>query len=560
MRLGNQLKAILAAAGVIAAAITVTTATAETDITPDFHNDAIHSLNTTDANITNIELGDMGNGNFSFAIPLDGEFVNIEIWQHSIRSPLYRVIEQREDGSYVDVEPSPVSTYRGMVAEIPGAVVAASSWDGQVYGMVLMPDGSRHWIEPLSSRMPGVDPTLHAVYAQEDVIPTLGVCAVVDSFIEETEKLRDPEDQVANGRGTACGGICVAEFGADADVEFYQAFGSNTTNVENIINNIMNSVNVLYENQVQITHQITGIIVRTAEPDPYSSSSAGTLLGQFRSHWQNVVGNSIPHDTAQLFTGRNLSGSTIGIAYLSGVCTSLKYSVVQTTCCSSFACRTDLTAHELGHNWSSEHHSGGNSTMNPSLVCANNFITPSRNMITAFRDTRNCLSPLPPADPPGSFNLVTPPNGATDVARNPLLQWTASEDVAFYRVSIADNPAFTSPKLNEFGTSNTQISTLPPNFLDEGVTYYWKVTAFNDAGQTSSTPAISTFTTFASDPEPCEGDADGNGIVDLNDLNLVLTNFGSTVVPGTNGDVNDDGLVDLNDLNLVLTNFGVSCE
>jgi len=54
----------------------------------------------------------------------------------------------------------------------------------------------------------------------------------------------------------------------------------------------------------------------------------------------------------------------------------------------------------------------------------------------------------------------------------------------------------------------------------------------------------------------CLGDANGDGIVDLNDLNLVLTSFGQSVTPGTSGDTNGDGIVDLNDLNLVLTNFG----
>jgi hypothetical protein len=55
---------------------------------------------------------------------------------------------------------------------------------------------------------------------------------------------------------------------------------------------------------------------------------------------------------------------------------------------------------------------------------------------------------------------------------------------------------------------------------------------------------------------PCPGDVNGDGVVDLNDLNLVLTNFGQNT---SDGDANGDGVVDLNDLNLVLTNFGISC-
>ncbi len=54
----------------------------------------------------------------------------------------------------------------------------------------------------------------------------------------------------------------------------------------------------------------------------------------------------------------------------------------------------------------------------------------------------------------------------------------------------------------------------------------------------------------------CPGDATGDQVVDLADLNLVLANFGQTTA---DGDVTDDGLVDLADLNAVLANFGNSC-
>ena len=54
----------------------------------------------------------------------------------------------------------------------------------------------------------------------------------------------------------------------------------------------------------------------------------------------------------------------------------------------------------------------------------------------------------------------------------------------------------------------------------------------------------------------CSGDADGDGDTDLDDLNLVLFNFGTTQPPGTNGDLDGSGSVDLPDLNAVLFDFG----
>ena len=56
-----------------------------------------------------------------------------------------------------------------------------------------------------------------------------------------------------------------------------------------------------------------------------------------------------------------------------------------------------------------------------------------------------------------------------------------------------------------------------------------------------------------------EGDANDDNMIDLNDLNLVLFNFGTTVPVGTSGDVDFDGAVTLSDLNLVLFHFGTAC-
>jgi hypothetical protein len=58
---------------------------------------------------------------------------------------------------------------------------------------------------------------------------------------------------------------------------------------------------------------------------------------------------------------------------------------------------------------------------------------------------------------------------------------------------------------------------------------------------------------------PLGGDALGTGVVDINDLTIVLSNFGNTVdMDWSTGDFNGDGRVDVNDLTILLTNFGQS--
>ena len=158
--------------------------------------------------------------------------------------------------------------------------------------------------------------------------------------------------------------------------------------------------------------------------------------------------------------------------------------------------------------------------------------------------------------PPGPFDLLYPAPGASDVERNPVMQWAEADNVWYYTIWVADNPEFIDPRVDGFETSNTQIS-LPPNYLDEGTTHYWRVDAISPSGEVRpGTPELATFTTVGVEV-PCPGDVDGDGLVDLADLNAVLASFGQT--GDLPGDANADGQVDLLDLNIVLGAFGVPC-
>ncbi len=56
----------------------------------------------------------------------------------------------------------------------------------------------------------------------------------------------------------------------------------------------------------------------------------------------------------------------------------------------------------------------------------------------------------------------------------------------------------------------------------------------------------------------CAGDVSGNGFVDFVDLNLVLSDFGTSGLCRS-GDANRDGMTDFSDLNIVLSAFGAAC-
>ena len=58
---------------------------------------------------------------------------------------------------------------------------------------------------------------------------------------------------------------------------------------------------------------------------------------------------------------------------------------------------------------------------------------------------------------------------------------------------------------------------------------------------------------------PCTVDVNSDGHVNTLDLGIVLSHFGSSVVPGMNGDTNGDGVVNTLDLGAILSAFGSNC-
>jgi uncharacterized membrane protein len=60
--------------------------------------------------------------------------------------------------------------------------------------------------------------------------------------------------------------------------------------------------------------------------------------------------------------------------------------------------------------------------------------------------------------------------------------------------------------------------------------------------------------------QPCDGDANGDGTVDVNDISFVLFRLGDPCgAPGCDGDANNDGVIDVNDISYVLFRLGNPC-
>lgn len=111
-----------------------------------------------------------------------------------------------------------------------------------------------------------------------------------------------------------------------------------------------------------------------------------------------------------------------------------------------------------------------------------------------FKLTKNVMG-LKPNTPVLSY----PADGATNMPFNLAFSWSISEFTYKYRFQLSQNPDMSKPIKDESVISNGIVV----NGLEQLTTYYWRVKAINDIGESDWTP-IRSFTTAAPKPDKPE--------------------------------------------------------
>ncbi|MFT5288110.1 MAG: hypothetical protein ACI8QS_000851 [Planctomycetota bacterium] len=388
-----------------------------------------------------------------------GTTVELQLSPSSPYAEGFQLLEDRGNGDLVAVTPQPSRTYRGTVAGLPGSIVAGSWLDDGLYARVRLNDSADYWIQPLQRHIVGALPGQHVLYSSEDVLDHDKTCG-----LDLLANARPPQQFGGGnngGGGTEAAGS-IAELALDADFEYFQAYGSSGA-VQSMITAVISTMNLQYEAEVDITHLITAIVVRTTSSDPYSSTNANTLLDQFVNEWNSNQG-SIQRDVAQLFTGKEIDSGTIGIAYVGVICHgSFGYGLVQSDFNSNFSCSTDLSAHELGHNWSAGHCNCTSNTMNPYITCANTFSSNfSRPDIISHRDSRSCLDGGTPPPDATSVNIASITVGtvkANKGNKNGRATVTVVDDNGDPVAGAVITGDFSGPYFNESGVTSSATNS-----------------------------------------------------------------------------------------------------
>lgn len=163
----------------------------------------------------------------------------------------------------------------------------------------------------------------------------------------------------------------VITISTDADPEWFKKYGEQSNAV---IASIINTAEAVYNRQLGLRFRIVRQHVYS-DVSPYTSTEPGMLLSAFTRNPENpanlATNPTTFHedvDLKHLFTGKDIDGSVIGIAYIGVVCAvpTLSYGITQSYL---DVANPGIFAHELGHNFGANHDSsdrGG--MMYPSIM------------------------------------------------------------------------------------------------------------------------------------------------------------------------------------------------
>ena len=158
----------------------------------------------------------------------------------------------------------------------------------------------------------------------------------------------DVESRAARGPG-ATTNLNVAAIG---DFEFTSDKGAGNAVAEMITR--MNNVDGIFSEQLGVQLTVNRTDTFASSDDPFSDTTVpGELLNELADYRD---GNADQHSNGltHLFTGRNLDGTTVGIAFLNAVC-SRGFGAGLTQTSNSVTSDSLVAAHEIGHNFGAPH-------------------------------------------------------------------------------------------------------------------------------------------------------------------------------------------------------------
>uniref|UniRef100_A0A0B8RZW1 Metalloproteinase (Type III) 2b n=1 Tax=Philothamnus irregularis TaxID=1899461 RepID=A0A0B8RZW1_9SAUR len=307
--------------------------------------------------VRNPEQETMYEDTMQYEFQVNGEPVVLHLERNKgLFSKDYTETHYSPDGTEITISP-PVQDhcyYHGYVQNDADSMAVISACDG-LKGH-FKHQGETYLIEPLKLS----ESEAHAIYKAENVEKedeTPKTCGVTQTTWESDEPMeKSSQIMVTPEQDKYLRTPKYIELLVVADNVMYRKYTGNLTAVKTRIYGIVNNVNMML--RVFHIHLALMRVEIWSKKDKINVQSAADVTLDLFGKWREDDLLANPHrsnDNAQLLTGINLNGQTVGLGYVGSLCQSkLSVAIVQDhSKTESFVAST--MAHELGHNLGINH-------------------------------------------------------------------------------------------------------------------------------------------------------------------------------------------------------------
>jgi hypothetical protein len=314
---------------------------------------------------------------------------------------------------------SAIELYRGQVNDDARSWARLSFSGERMQGMLW--DGAELYvIEPLTElrdALPAsteVDENTTAIFRLTDVAMTPGSASCGAATTADVAKGSDAyNSMVGELKGApifmqAIGATRRLELSVLGDALLLERFGTEARARDEILARL-NNIDGIYSSQLQVQMSVASIDFRDSLSATTSASSLLDELSELRRTSPDLRSRGLTH----LFTGRDLDGSTVGIAFIDSICSQRFGAGLTEASNRSRWIESLIAAHEIGHNFGAPHDGEGSCSatprdtflMSPSINGNDQFSSCSLSIMLPRANGASCITALSDADIEVDANL-----------------------------------------------------------------------------------------------------------------------------------------------------------